>query len=245
MHSGRNPFPTKGRGIESNHGAGTGMDGLAGNLASAGAAAGHRSMIAAMLLVLFFFAVDLSGAVASADEPVGEVKATIDEATPVFENRNLSPAERKAKLSVIAEKHFDFTYMARSALGTHWRSVTPVQRKEFVPLFENYVMDTYLNRLESTNVEAAKRALKNKVTYDAPGLATVYSTVQLETLAEPLQVNYGLHKVGQVWKLYDIIIDNVSTMAAYRDQFNKTMNEGGYAKLVLELKPKQSAPTSR
>jgi len=119
--------------------------------------------------------------------------------------------------------------------------VTSAQRKEFVPLFENYVMDTYLNRLQSTNVEAAKRALKNKVTYDASGLATVYSTVQLETLAEPLQVNYGLHKVAHCWKLYDIIIDNVSTMAAYRDQFNKTMNESGYANLVCELKPKQSA----
>ena len=107
------------------------------------------------------------------------------------------PAEREVKLRAIAEKHFDFTYMARSVLGTHWRSITPAQRNEFVPLFENYVMDTYLSRLQSTNVEAAKRALKNKVTYDAPGLATVYSTVQLETLAEPLQVNYGPQ--GRPW----------------------------------------------
>ena len=56
MQSGRNTFLTKGRGIESNHGAGTGVDGLAGNLASAGAAAGHRSMIAATSLVLVFCA---------------------------------------------------------------------------------------------------------------------------------------------------------------------------------------------
>jgi phospholipid transport system substrate-binding protein len=212
---------------------------------NAGSPARHRSVRAAMSLVLVFCAASPSLAAASTKEPVGEVKATIDEAAPIFENRNLPPAERAVKLRAIAERHFDFTYMARSALGTHWRSITPAQRKEFVPLFENYVMDTYLSRLQSTNVEAAKRALKNKVTYDAPGLATVYSTVQLETLAEPLQVNYCLHQVGHGWKLYDIIIDNVSTMATYRNQFNKAMNEGGYANLVRELKPQQSAAASR
>jgi ABC-type transporter MlaC component len=35
--------------------------------------------------------------------------------------------------------------------------------------------------------------------------------------------------------LYDIAIDNVSTMASYRDEFNRIMNDGGYSKLVDRL----------
>jgi phospholipid transport system substrate-binding protein len=176
---------------------------------------------------------------------VAEVRTTIDEATPVFANQQLPPNERNQRLRAIAEKHFDFAYMARSALGTHWRSLTPVQRREFVPLFENYILGTYLTTLQQNTVEAASHALKDKVNYDGPDVATVSSEVHLKMVQEPLQVNYQLRKQDRGWKLYDIVVDNVSTMASYRDQFNKTINSAGYAKLVTDLRAKQSATAAR
>jgi phospholipid transport system substrate-binding protein len=129
--------------------------------------------------------------------------------------------------------------MARSALGTHWRTLSPAQRRQFVPLFENYVMDTYLSRLQTTTVEAARKGLQDKVTYDDPDDAKVHGQVNMPQLTEPLKVDYALHKAGGGWKLYDIAVDNVSTMASYRDQFNKTINERGFDTLVNELKTKQ------
>src|SRR5712671_1231027 len=76
-------------------------------------------------------------AAAALSPPVAEVRAAINEATPVFNNHALTPAEHDKQLRAIAEKHFDFAYMARSAMGAHWKQLTPAQRKEFVPLFEN------------------------------------------------------------------------------------------------------------
>ena len=163
----------------------------------------------------------------------------------MFANQQLPPNERNQKLRAIAEKHFDFAYMARSALGTHWRSLTPTQRKQFVPLFESYILGTYLTTLQQNTVEAASRALKDKVMFDGPDLATVSSEVHLKMVQEPLQVNYQLRKEGGGWRLYDIVVDNVSTMASYRDQFNKVMNSGGYTKLVSDLRAKQSATAAR
>jgi len=173
---------------------------------------------------------------AAADDPVGEVRATIDEAVPAFSNTNISAAARQGKLREIAARHFDFAYMARFAMGTHWKSLTPAQRKEFVPLFATHVMDTYLGTLKQNTVEAASHGLKDKVTYDGKDRATVYSEVTLPSLADPLAVNYSLRKGADGWKLYDIVVDNVSTMANYRDEFNKTMNDGGYAKLVSDMR---------
>jgi phospholipid transport system substrate-binding protein len=172
----------------------------------------------------------------AANDPVAEVRATIDEAEPVFANNNISPADRQEKLREIAARHFDFAYMARFAMGTHWKSLTPAQRKEFVPLFTTHVMDTYLGTLKQNTVEAASHGLKDKVTYDGTDRATVYSAVTLPSLADPLAVNYSLRKGSDGWKLYDIVVDNVSTMANYRDEFNNTMNGGGYAKLVSTMR---------
>ena len=120
-------------------------------------------------------------------------------------------------------------------MGTHWKGLTPAQRKEFVPLFTDHVMDTYVGTLEPSMVEAASVGLK--VSYDGTDRATVYSELRLPSLADPLAVNYSLRKGEGGWKLCDIVVDNVSSMVAnYRDEFNQTMNHGGYARLVNDLR---------
>ena len=106
--------------------------------------------------------------------PVGAVRETIAEATPVFKNTALTPQERQRQLRAIAIRHFDFVYMARSAMGTHWKTLTDVQRREFVPTFTDYVMDTYLGTLKQNTVESAGNGLKDKARIDSPGLATVF-----------------------------------------------------------------------
>ncbi|MGA2408978.1 MAG: ABC transporter substrate-binding protein [Candidatus Binataceae bacterium] len=177
---------------------------------------------------------------AAANDPVAEVKAAIAEASPIFADTKLAPADREQQLRAVANEHFDFAYMARSALGTHWKSLTPAQRKELVPVFTDYVMDTYLGTLKDSTVEAASHAVGDKAVYDGTDMASVPSEVHLPQVADPLQVKYMLRKDTDGWRLYDIVVDNVSTMASYRDQFNTTLNNGGYAKLISQLRQKGS-----
>jgi phospholipid transport system substrate-binding protein len=187
-------------------------------------------------------AIGIAGRNAAAlGDPVAEVRTTIDEAAPVFANTKLTAADRQRQLRAIASGNFDFAYMARFAMGTHWKGLTPAQRKEFIPLFTDHVMDTYLGTLQQSTVDAAGRGVRDKVTYDGTDLATVYSEVKMPSLADPLAVNYSLRKNADGWRLYDIVVDNVSTMANYRDEFNQTMNSGGYAKLVSALRSKQAS----
>jgi phospholipid transport system substrate-binding protein len=181
---------------------------------------------------------------AAANDPVAAVRTTIDEAVPVFSNTGISPADRQKQLRKIAAQHFDFAYMTRSAMGTHWKSLTAAQREELVPLFTDHVMDTYLGTLKQNTVEAASNGLKDKVTYDGTDRASVYSEVKLPSLADPLAVNYSLRKGPDGWKLYDIVVDNISTIANYRGEFNKTMNDGGYDKLVSKLRSAQPPPAN-
>lgn len=112
-----------------------------------------------------------------------------------------------------------------------------------MPLFTDFVMDTYLGNLKDSTVEAAGHALGDKVNYDAPDLASVPSVVHLPAVADPLNVQYMLRKGPKGWRIYDIVADGVSTMASYRDQFNTTMNGGGFDKLISQIKQKSaSAP---
>jgi phospholipid transport system substrate-binding protein len=208
------------------------------------------ALLAGFGLVLTLAASHLSFALDAANDPMAEVKAAINDAIAVFKNRQIPLKERREKLREIAEKHFDFRFMARSAVGYHWRILSPAQREEFVPLFTSFMEDVYLNQLQEYTVEKVEENVKTveisftKESFDGPQYAKVDSTVVLQDRPNPIQVSYLLRQNGGNWKIYDITVDAISVMANYRNQFNRVINNQGYDTLVSDLRKKQEALAS-
>jgi phospholipid transport system substrate-binding protein len=206
-------------------------------------------VISAMIAGPRAFAQAQAPAAASA-APMAMVKGAIDEAIAVFSNKQLTPEEREKQLRAIAARHFDFGSMARSAVGYHWRSFTPEQRAQFVPLFTNFIEDVYLSRIESYSVEKVQQDIKssviqyNKERINSPDYAQVFTTVTLQDRNSPLQVNYMLHRDNGEWKIYDLSVDAISVIANYRNQFNRVLNNDGYENLVSIMKQKAQGLSS-
>ncbi len=186
---------------------------------------------------------------AAATGPMASVQeSVVDQGIAVFKDQSLTPAAREKKLRAIAESHFDFERMARSAVGLHWRDFSTQQQSEFVPLFTSFIEDVYLSRMEQYSVEKVQQTIQSasvqfiKERIDAPDRAVVFSEVTLnESRQAPRSVNYLMKRVGGEWKIYDITLDNISVIANYRNQFNRVLNDGGYDKLVSIMRQKQQA----
>jgi phospholipid transport system substrate-binding protein len=180
-------------------------------------------------------------------DPMASVKAVIDQAIVVFKDKQIPPADREQKLRALAENRMDFAEMARSAVGYHWKDLTPEQKAEFVPLFTAFIEDAYLSRIETYSVEKVDQQIQssqiqfNRETTDGSDYATVFSTVVLKDRNNPIQVNYLMRRHDNDWKIYDITLDAISVIANYRNQFNRVLNNGGYDKLVSILREKQQA----
>ena len=100
-------------------------------------------------LLLFAFAAP-AGAQAiqvsvSSGDATASVKAIIDQSIVVFKDQQISAPDREKKLRGIAESHFDFAEMSKSAIGYHWKTLTPAQQSQFVPLFTTFIEDAYLS----------------------------------------------------------------------------------------------------
>ena len=181
---------------------------------------------------------------AGSGDAIASVKTIIDQSVAVFKQQDIAEDARQQKLRAIAESHFDFTEMAQSACGYHWRSFTPEQKAEFVPLFTKFIEDVYLSQIESYSVQKINQQINStkieftRQTADDPGYAEVFSTVTLADRQNPVQVNYEMSKEGGDWKIYDITIDAISVIANYRNQFNRVLNNDGYDKLVEMMKQK-------
>jgi phospholipid transport system substrate-binding protein len=180
----------------------------------------------------------------SPNDATASVKSIIDQSIAVFKDQQISAADREQKLRAIAERHFDFTEMSQSAIGYHWKTLTPAQQSEFVPLFTTFIEDAYLSRIESYSVEKINQQIQSSMiqftrqTSDGPDYAEVYSTVVLQDRKDPIPVNYLMRLDANEWKIYDITIDAISVIANYRNQFNRVLNNEGYDKLVSLIRQK-------
>ncbi len=174
---------------------------------------------------------------ALADDPMSVVKTTVNQALEVLRDRSTPLAQRQDKLRQIVAATFDFKEMAKSALGYHWKELTPAQQEEFTNAFVAFIEDSYLSKI---NDYSGQQVNFLRVTNDGPQYAQVNTDI-VEPKGEPIHVNYRLLQENGTWKIYDVTVDAISIIANYRNQFNRVMNSKGYATLIADLKAKQAA----
>src|SRR5256885_4960370 len=183
-------------------------------------------MAAAVIAMLYAAAPVHADTPPSGNDPMTSVRGVMNQTIAVFKNQGISAPDRQKQLRSIAEAHFDFESMARSAVGYHWRTFSDDQRKEFIPLFTMFIEDVALSQIEKYSVEKVQHDIQSSVIdFNREQVegdrAEVFSTVTLQSRAHPLQVSYLMKNVNGEWKIYDIDVDAISVIANYRNQFNR------------------------
>jgi phospholipid transport system substrate-binding protein len=147
----------------------------------------------------------------------------------------------REKLRALIEQYWDTTEMSRSALGYHWRSLNPQQREQFTKLFSDLVESIYLSQSNFAKAENYSDTLQVNYLRETPegeGYRKIDTTVTLKPGREPLKVDYRMRWVDGMWKVYDVIVADISLTGNYRNQFNRIINSRGYPELVQMLQDK-------
>jgi phospholipid transport system substrate-binding protein len=176
-----------------------------------------------------------NSALADAD-PMAVVRDTVNDALPVLRDKATPVAARRQKLRDIVAKSFDFTEMARSALGYHWRQLTPQQQQEFTRVFISFIENSYLAKINQYSGQQVQFLGEQK---DGAEYAVVKTSLVQEG-KDPISIDYRLLNKNGQWKIYDVTVDAISIIANYRNQFNRVMNNQGYDKLIADLKAKEA-----
>lgn len=147
----------------------------------------------------------------------------------------------REKLRRLLEQYWDTTEMARSALGYHWKSLNPEQRAQFTRLFSNLVESIYLSESNFSKAENYTDTVKVDYVRETPegeGYRKIDTTITLKPGQEPIKVDYRMRWVDGMWKVYDVIVADISLTGNYRNQFNRIINSRGYPELVQMLQDK-------
>lgn len=182
-------------------------------------------------------------AILQAATPTESVRQTVDNITAILKDPALKgeqkKKERREKLKEVIYRRFDFTEMAKRSLGSEWRKHSPEEQKEFVQLFSALLEDAYLDKIESYNGEQV-RYLKERVDKDFAEVPTKL----VDNKGQEFSVVYRLYSSGGDWKVYDVVIEDISLVNNYRAQFSRVLAKSSYAELVDRMRKKQiSAPS--
>jgi phospholipid transport system substrate-binding protein len=159
--------------------------------------------------------------------------AQVSRAAPLPASRAALDRVRR-DLRRIAAELFDFEEVGRRALGRHWAGRSSDEQSEFVALFTDLLERAYLGRIEAYSGE--------KIVYAGEAVDGDYATVRSRILTRrrtEMALDYRLHRAGDRWKVYDVLVDGVSFVSTYRSEFNRVIQLHSWQELMDRLRKKQ------
>lgn len=164
------------------------------------------------------------------------VKTTVDEVLSVIKQN-----KDKRTLHALAEKkvlpHFDFQAMTRLAMGKSWREANPDQQNKLENAFRGLLVNTYTTALsQNTTSDAAVEVKPAQVKPDQNDVTV--KTVAKQPGRQPVTIDYRMTRTSGGWKVYDVIVENLSLVTNYRDSFAAEIGRSGIDGLIKTIEAK-------
>jgi phospholipid transport system substrate-binding protein len=176
-----------------------------------------------------------SGFAGSARE---QVQSAIEKATAILNDPSLKSdakkSERIERLRQVIFPKFDFAEMAKRSLGANWQRRTPAEQQEFVKLFRELVENSYIDNIDAYNGEKVNIVGEK----EEKDFAQVNTKI-VNNKGEEFSVDYRLLQSSGDWKIYDVVIENISIVNNYRSQFNRVIAKTSFEDLLQKLRDKQ------
>ncbi len=181
----------------------------------------------------------LSSSFMMAAEPRNLIMETLDRGLTILKDPSLNVPEkfqeRRQKYFEEISSIIDFEEMSKIALSQHWDKRSPEEKREFVKLFTEFLLNNYVEKI-STYSEGEIVCLGEKQKNN-------YSNVKIKFIkkkGKKITVIFCLlYKQGK-WKIYDMVVKRMSLIKHYRRQFNSILVKSSYEKLYQKLNEKNA-----
>jgi phospholipid transport system substrate-binding protein len=145
--------------------------------------------------------------------------------------------ERIARFRTYFNNHFAVNGIGKWILGRHWRKASEAEQGEYLKLFEDLMVVSYVDRFaayvgEPLNIHKATQLDKKNV--------TVFSDIRQQVGASAVRVNWRVARKGDIFKVVDVIVEGTSMSNTLRSDFGSIIRQRGgkVAGLIEALREK-------
>ena len=157
-----------------------------------------------------------------AGPPLEAVKTQVNKVLDVLRDSSLKGEAgkkvKREKIRSISENMFDYTELSKRTLGQNWSKLNAGQQTEFLGLYKTLLEDAYADKIITYTDE---KVVFGKETTLSEKTAEVQTTIITKKADIPIYYRV-IHK-GSDWKVYDVVIEGVSLVSNYRNQFKEIL----------------------
>ena len=145
-----------------------------------------------------------------------------------------NPAALKQFITSEFNRMFDRDYAARLVLGVHGRGASAADVKLFADALADNLTARYGTSLLDFN---SRLRVRIKSESPLPGNRGVkVSSEMLRDGGDPIPVDYLIRNVGGQWKAFDVMIEGISYVQTFKNQFDTPLRQKSIAQVAADLR---------
>ena len=174
---------------------------------------------------------------ADAGLPLDTVQKGVNQVLEVAADPSLAgetgTVQKIERIKNIINDFFDYTVLSRLTLGNNWRKLTPEQQTEFIELYRRLLEKVYMDRILAYSGEKVEFLKESMISDTKSEVQT-----RIVTATQQIPIYYRLYFRNDQWWVYDVIIEGVSLVSNYRNQFNSILTNKSPGDLIQILRDK-------
>jgi phospholipid transport system substrate-binding protein len=194
-----------------------------------------RQLAGLSILILFLFSLPVYAGV-----PLNTTQVNVNKVLDVLRDPKLKSESakeiKKQKLRLIYKSMFNEVEFSKRTLARNWSKLNTAQQEEFIQLFEQVLEKAYIDKIFSyTNekIDFYKESINSETQAEVQ--------TKVITSSKEIPIFYRLILKDGAWKVYDVVVENVSLVQNYRTQFNDILAKNTPEQLLEILRKKVKA----
>ncbi len=177
-------------------------------------------------------------AVAAADPQAGAnaqtfVESLADEAIAALTTAGASRDQRENRARELLARYFAVDTIGRWVLGRYWQQATAAEQADYLTLFEDLIVTTYVDRFSRYSGE--RLTVSRSVVDENSGDVLVFSEITRPAGGQPVEVGWRVRARDATMKIVDVYVEGVSLGQTQRSEFASVIrNSGGKVAGLLD-----------
>jgi phospholipid transport system substrate-binding protein len=199
----------------------------------------RRTLLKSGLVLTITAALALSGgtvtmvsAANAAPTAVAFISSLSEQAIQALTQPNIAKDERERRARALLRENFAIPAIGQWVLGRYWRTATPEEREEYLKLFEDLIITTYVDRFSRYAGERLEVVGAKPI---EGGSDELVETRIVRAGGSPVQVGWRVRDEGGRWRIVDVFVEGVSMGQTQRSEFASVIqNKGGTVAALLD-----------
>jgi phospholipid transport system substrate-binding protein len=131
--------------------------------------------------------------------------------------------ERVSRFRGMLTEAFDVPSIGRFVLGRYWRVASDSEKSEYLKLFEDFIVQTYVHRFNDF-AGAQLRVLQTRSGQEGEVVATLEAALPSKP---PARFDVRMRRETNAFKIFDVVVEGISMSITQRDDFAAVIQRNG------------------